>query len=155
MSDAGGSMKTDFIAKASIEIDASMPRVWKALIDPAQIKEYLFGTEAVSDWKKGSPIRFKGIWEGKEYEDKGNILEMIPNKLLKYNFWSSLSGQEDTSANYATITIILSPFQNGTRLILTQDNNGTEESRDHSQSNWETVLAKIKMVCERQMSLHH
>src|SRR4051812_9473220 len=95
--------------KTSISIQAPPTRVWEALTDPEQIKQYFFGTEAISDWKVGSPLIFKGIWEGKEYVDKGIILELEQNKKLKYNYWSSFSGTEDIPENYAHITYELSP----------------------------------------------
>jgi uncharacterized protein YndB with AHSA1/START domain len=142
-------MKTDLLARVSIEIKTSQSRVWRALVDPKQIKQYLFGTETISDWEKGSPIIFKGVWQGKEYEDKGKILEIAPEKLLVYTYWSAFSGLPDTSENYATITIKLLTVKNGTKLELTQDNNSTEESRDHSQKNWEQVMGKLKELLEK------
>jgi hypothetical protein len=42
--------------------------------DPERIKEYYLGAEVQTDWQVGSPITFKGEWEGKSYEDKGEIL---------------------------------------------------------------------------------
>ena len=41
----------------------------------------MFGTDAVSDWKEGSPITWKGEWEGKHYEDRGVILRLEPERL--------------------------------------------------------------------------
>ena len=37
-------------ATKSIVINAAPQRVWEALTDPAQIKQYMWGAEAVSDW---------------------------------------------------------------------------------------------------------
>ena len=75
--------------KVSVSINAPKTKVWDALTNPVQIKKYLFGTETVSDWKVGSPITFRGVWEGKPYEDKGRILEIKKESLLKYNYWSN------------------------------------------------------------------
>ena len=41
-------------AKASIKINADKNEVWDALTNPDKIKQYFFGTNANSDWKKGS-----------------------------------------------------------------------------------------------------
>ena len=49
-------MKNLFSSKASIEIKTPTAKVWQALIIPELIKQYLFGTEAISDWKAGSTI---------------------------------------------------------------------------------------------------
>ena len=53
-------------------------------------------------------IKFKGEWGGKKYEDKGTILEMNYQQLIKYNYWSSISGIEDKPENYIIVTYQLS-----------------------------------------------
>ncbi len=58
-------MTSTFIAQAHITISAPIATVWDALVNPEMIKQYMFGTNAVSDWKEGSPIVWKGEWEGK------------------------------------------------------------------------------------------
>ena len=58
-------MNETFIAKTSITINAPKSKVWDALTKPELIKQYLFGTEVTTDWQVGSPIIYKGIWEGK------------------------------------------------------------------------------------------
>lgn len=133
----------EFIAKQSAVIPATTDRVWDALTNPAIIKQYFFGTDAVSDWKVGSPLIFRGVWEGKPYEDKGRILAMEKGKLFRYNYWSSMSGTPDIPANYANITYTLSPDKNGTLLTITQDNCKSAESRDHSASNWAMILDSL------------
>ncbi len=62
------------IAKASILINAPVLKVWDALTQPDLIKQYLFGTEVTTDWKIGSPITYRGIWQSKPYEDKDKVL---------------------------------------------------------------------------------
>lgn len=84
-------MSNEITLKLSVRINVSISRVWDAVTNPEQIKKYLFGTEAVSDWKVGSSIKFTGVWEGKPYEDKGTILQIEKEKILKYNFWSNFS----------------------------------------------------------------
>ncbi len=74
-------MAGKLVSRSSITINAPVNKIWQALTDPAQIKEYLFGTNTVSDWKKGSPITYEGELEGKKYQDKGTIIDIIPEKL--------------------------------------------------------------------------
>jgi uncharacterized protein YndB with AHSA1/START domain len=50
----------DTVAKSSIMIDAPAAQVWVALVNPAAIKQYMFGTNVISDWKKGSSILWRG-----------------------------------------------------------------------------------------------
>ena len=141
-------MNENYLAKVTIDIDAPKSRVWEALINPKLIKQYLFGTEVTTDWQVGSPITYKGIWEGKSYEDKGKVLENKLEKLLVSTFWSSLSGVPDLSENYQTVRYELSTEGNKTRLSLTQDNNATQEAASHSEQNWNIVLEEMKKLLE-------
>ena len=82
-------MNKTFTSKSTIAINASASKVWDALTKPELIKQYLFGTEVTTDWQVGSPITYKGEWEGKAYEDKGKVLQIEKEKLLVSTFWSS------------------------------------------------------------------
>jgi|SRR6185437_11466520 len=139
----------NLVAKAEADINVPAYKVWEALTNPEMIKKYMFGTTVVSDWKVGSKISWKGEWKGKPYEDKGVILQMKPDKLLQYSHYSPLSGLPDVPENYNTIvTIELTPKGNQTFVILLQDNNTTEEARDHSEKNWQMILDGLKKLLE-------
>jgi len=105
-------------------------------------------TEVISDWKVGSPILYKGEWEGKAFEDKGEILEIEPEKVLKSTHWSPLSGVPDIPENYHTVTYTLSDRGDSTEVTITQDNNATEQEQAHSEKNWKTVLEGMKSLLE-------
>jgi uncharacterized protein YndB with AHSA1/START domain len=141
-------MNEKYVAEVTIDIEAPRGKVWDALTNPKLIKQYLFGTEVTTDWKVGSPITYKGTWEGKSYEDKGEVLENEPEKLLVSTFWSSLSGKPDLPENYQTVHYELSPEGVGTRLTLTQDNNASQEEADHADQNWNMVLEGMKKLLE-------
>lgn len=141
-------MPENLIIKKSVSIHATAADVWDALVNPEKIKQYLFGTNTISDWKVGSRIAFKGEWQGKEYEDGGVILQLLPNKILQYTYWSSMSGTEDIPENYATVTFELQEQEDGTLLTLTQDNCKTEEQKKHSEDNWGMVLTGLKKIVE-------
>jgi uncharacterized protein YndB with AHSA1/START domain len=135
-------------ANASVDIQAPPSEVWKALVTPQIIKKYLFGTDTKTDWQPGSRISFTGEWEGKPYEDKGTILANEKEKKLSYTYLSSFSSLPDLPENYAVVTFELQPQGNKTRLTLTQDHCTSEESRQHSEQNWNTVLNTMKEMLE-------
>ncbi len=141
-------MEKGFIAKQSIIINAPKAEVWDALVDPEKIKQYMFGTNAVSRWQEGSSIVFWGEWQGKKYEDKGVILKFEPEHLLQYSHFSPLSGLPDKPENYHIVTIELSGKGMNTLLTLTQDNNPTEQAREHSEKNWAMMLEDLKKLME-------
>jgi uncharacterized protein YndB with AHSA1/START domain len=141
-------MKSNIKGRATITIDATASIVWEALTTPRIIKQYFFGTDAISDWQPGSPLIFKGEWEGKKYEDKGTILNVIPNALFKYDYWSSMSGIEDKPENYVIITYELSENNGKTLLTVTQENIPDEKMKEHSEQNWKKVLSDLKQLLE-------
>ena len=142
-------MDKNNIAKASISINASSEKVWKALVDPKAIKQYMFGTNVVSDWQEGSTIVWKGEWQGKSYEDKGKILKLMPGRILQYSHFSPLSGVPDRPENYHTVTIELAGNGNQSHITLTQDRNATEEERAESEKNWGMMLSELKKLLEQ------
>jgi uncharacterized protein YndB with AHSA1/START domain len=142
-------MDEKFIAKTKITIEASISRVWEALVTPNLIKQYFFGTEVISDWKEGSPIVWKGEWKGKPYEDKGVILKIEPEKLLTVTHYSPLSGIADIPENYHKLCYELTTNGNSTKIVLTQDNNGNEDEQKQSEKNWSMVLEGLKKLLEK------
>jgi uncharacterized protein YndB with AHSA1/START domain len=144
-------MKRKLEVSRSIDIAAPAEYVWKALITPALIKKYLFGTDASSDWKVGSDIRFHGEWQGKAYEDKGKIIAIQPGKLLHHTYWSSIGGTEDKPENYVNVRYTLERNNDHTKLTISQDGVKTEESKKHLEENWGKVIEGIKKVVEDEM----
>lgn len=143
-------MARGYEAVKSITIDASPDDVWKALTEPEQVKQYMHGTEMSTDWKKGSPISWKGEWKGRQYEDKGTVLAVEPKKLLSYTHWSPMGGSEDKPENYHTVTYELAGQDGETRLTLRQDNNASQEEADQmAESNWGPVLEGLKSTVEK------
>ena len=141
-------MDRKLTAKAEINIHAPKSKVWEALTTPRFLKQVFFGADVISDWKVGSPIIYKGEWQGKPYEDKGKILKFEPEKLLVTTHWSPLSGVPDIPENYHTVTYELSGQGGDTRLLLTQDNNASEDEKTHSEQNWKMMLEGIKKMLE-------
>jgi len=138
----------DRVARASTTIDAPLAKVWDALVNPETIRRYMFGTTVASEWKKGSPIVWKGQWKGKAYEDKGVILELEPERRLRYTHFSPLSGAPDVPESYHKVTVDLSVEGGRVRVALSQDNNPTAEAREHSERNWAAMLASLKKLLE-------
>ena len=141
-------MDDKFIARAKTTINAPASNVWEALTKPELIKQYMFGTDVISDWKVGSPIIYRGEWQGKPFEDKGKILEVKPGKSLVSTHWSPLSGVPDSPENYHTVTYTLSEKEGKTEVTLTQDNNASEEEKAHSEQNWNQMLDGLKKLVE-------
>lgn len=142
-------MSDTLVATTSILINAPVTSVWDALTTPEIIKKYLFGTNVTSDWTVGSAITYSGEWEGKQYEDKGVILQLIPVKLFESTYWSPLSGVADIPENYNKVTYELATENSQTRLTVTQDNVRDEAALAQSTKNWDSVLHGLKDLLEK------
>lgn len=139
---------TGYTARAKTEIQAEPAEVWAAMTDPAKIAEYMFGSKVETDWQPGSPITWNGEYEGKSYQDKGEILEAEPGKRLKVTHFSPLTGQEDKPEDYHTVTYELSEDSGSTTVELSQDNAGSEQEAEHSGAMWQQMLDGLKKTVE-------
>jgi uncharacterized protein YndB with AHSA1/START domain len=142
-------MAIDKILIKTITINGPASKVWDALTNPDLIKEWLFGTKVISDWKVGSQILFTGNWQGVDYADKGTVLHFEPEKKFQYNYWSGFSGLQDSPENYSVIGFELTPNDNATVLTLTQTNFPSEASYEHTAKNWDATLELMKKIIER------
>jgi uncharacterized protein YndB with AHSA1/START domain len=141
-------MNMDLVTSKTVEINADVTKVWDALTNPEIIKQYLFGTEVVTDWKVGSEIIFQGNYEGKEYRDKGKIEKIESNKLFQYLYWSGFSGLEDKEENYSLVTFELNTDNETTALTVSQKGFTNDLAQEHSDQSWGMVLQKIKEIVE-------
>src|SRR4030095_4549726 len=106
----------------TITIDASPSKVWDAITNPEQTKKYMFGCETVSDWKVGSPLLWKGNYEGKDMLFvQGTILDIPPEKRLSYTAIDPNNAIiPDVPENYLTVTYELKEENGQTVLSVSQ-----------------------------------
>jgi uncharacterized protein YndB with AHSA1/START domain len=136
------------VATAQIAIKSSAGRVWSALVEPEQIKEYMFGSQVETDWRVGSPITWRGEYEGRSYEDKGEVLEYDEPTRLSVSHFSPLTGQDDTPENYHTLEYSLVEKDGVTTVSLSQDNNASEDEAERAKGTWEQLLEGLKQHVE-------
>ena len=136
------------VATAEIDIEATRAKVWAALTEPDQIKQYFFGTTVKTDWQPGSPITWSGEYEGKPYEDKGEIVEVDEPSTLVMTHYSPMSGQDDKPENYHTLSYTLTDRDGGTHVELSQDNNGSDDEAEQATATWKQLLDGLKAHVE-------
>lgn len=143
-------MSETFEASTSIDVDAPTSRVWAVLVEPELIGRYMHGTAVDTDWTVGSPIHWRGEWQGKPYEDKGEVLAFDPPRRLAVTHWSPLTGEPDEPASYHHVTYELEPLDGErTRLTLVHGNSPTQEAADAMIANgWRPTMQAIKQVAE-------
>ena len=138
----------DFTATAQTDVAASPERVWAALTDPAQIATYMQGSRVTTTWEVGSPITWDGEYDGRPYQDKGEVLTYDEPRVLSVTHYSPMMGQQDEPENYHTLVYTLTENGDGTHLELTQDGNESEEQAEQFSKNWQGMLDGLKATVE-------
>ena len=150
-------MSTALVVKNSISINAPIAKVWDALVNPEQTKKYMFGCETVSDWKVGSPLLWRGHYEGQDMVFvKGNIVEIQPEKFLAYTTIDPNNTDiADLPENYLTVTYSLSSEDGHTLLTVTQgdyskvsDGERRYQETYNGGEGWNPILVQIKALVE-------
>ena len=144
-------MMKEFIVRRKTVLRASPAEVWDALTNPEKTKKYFFHCKVFSDWEVGSTIRFVGrIFLIKKIEMTGTILELIPQKLLKYSL--NNANTKDGSSSFSIVTDTLS-FEDGkTTLIITDDvgqGAGAEERFKKSQKGWTKIIKGLRALLHK------
>ena len=137
------------IVQKTITIRATAEQVWDALTNPEKTKQYFFKSRVYSEWKPGSPIVFKGKFLLLfPFEMKGTVLEVQPQKLLKYIL------KNNRSSSISTVTDALS-YNNGITTLSVTDDVGTGEGAakryQRSDKGWDKVLSGLKKLLESQV----
>src|ERR1700726_4250940 len=124
------------IAKSSIQINNTVDEAWKALVDPEIVAKYMLGSQQVSDWQKGSSIIWRKDFNGRRFEDKGEILEITPQKSLTYTHYSPTSGKPDAPENYQTVSVTL-------------QENASEKEKEMTEKIWASYFQGLKIIMDK------
>jgi uncharacterized protein YndB with AHSA1/START domain len=135
-------MSDDHVARATVTIPAPAGTVWDTLVDPEGT--WMLGARVTSAYVVGVPITFDGEWDGKPFQDHGEILEVDRPRRLRYTHYSPLSGQPDVPENYHHLTFTFDEADGSTTVTLEQDGNGSAEEASHATANWEQVLGALR-----------
>jgi len=145
---------TELSIRKTVEVEAPVEILWKVLTDSEFISQYMFGCNAETDWKPGSPLLWRGAADGVLYV-KGNIVSIEPPYRLVYTVFDPNSTVEDIQVNYLTMTYELK--KRGDRasfLEMTQGDfaavaNGRKRYEDSDDGD-DSMLLKIKNLAEAQ-----
>lgn len=149
-------MSQPLVVTNTIVIHAPAIKVWDALTNPGQTKKYMFGCEALSDWKPGSPLIWKGTFNGVEMiAVKGKVVSIDPPRSLVYTVIDPNNPKiPDLPENYLTITCNLDERDGQTALEVSQGDystvaEGTDRYKDTCDGGgWDPILVQIKALCE-------
>ena len=147
-------MSRKLIVRNTIKLDAEPARVWEALTRPELTKRYMFGCEAVSDWKVGHPVLWKAVSNGEEtVYVKGEVVALSYGRRLAFTAIDPHGAAEDIPANYTTVVYELSTAGKQTVLSVSQGDFATvadgEKRYGDCIKGWETALDGLKSLLNK------
>jgi uncharacterized protein YndB with AHSA1/START domain len=134
-----------------VTINATDERVWRVLTEPSLVKRWQYGSDLITDWTPGSPIRFRTEWDGSVFEQWGTVLEFEPCKRLGYTLFAPAPGVEDVPENYFTMTYELEPADGSVKVSIIQEDprEGRSQEPDETAPDEDNpVLSALKAVAE-------
>jgi uncharacterized protein YndB with AHSA1/START domain len=134
------------VSRSSVSINAPRDVVWAAVTMPEHVHQWQYGSDLVTDWIVGHPIRFSAQWQGQAFEQWGTVLEFDAPTRLRYTLFAPRPGLEDVPENYFTMTYELEEVDGTTTMTFMQNDpreDGNDESGDEN-----PVLAALRTVAE-------
>ena len=142
-------MKKSQISEKKVLINIPPKDLWAVLTESKFTRVYMFNCSVNSDWKIGSPITWKGNYQGYDAYQKGEILDIKPFELLKYSTFDPNFGLADKAENYIHVSYLLNESNGKTELtIINETFDGDEQRMEHIMQGWNMVIGKIKEVAE-------
>jgi uncharacterized protein YndB with AHSA1/START domain len=136
---------------STVKIIAPTRKVWRALTVPDLVKQWQYGSDLLTTWEVGTPIIFRNEWNGQIFEQKGNVLEFLPESRLKYSLFFPRPDVQDIPENHFFMTYELTESEGVTSLLVRQENpfppdesTGGDEGPD--------VLSSLKELVEVRMA---
>ncbi|MEJ7627098.1 MAG: SRPBCC domain-containing protein [Ferruginibacter sp.] len=133
---------------STIWLDATKGKVWDTLTKPELIKLWQYGSDLITNWEVGSNIKFRTEWEGKIFEQWGQVLEVRPGELLKYSLFAPRPDLEDKPENYFIMSYVLTTENGQTKLEIIQEDNRSNAVQEEPQGDENPILQSLKKVAE-------
>jgi uncharacterized protein YndB with AHSA1/START domain len=152
--DAANDMAPEPAVVKSVEISASTNDVWRALTEADKIAQWMGGARVESKWELGSEITTTAKWPNskKTYRDRGTVLAIEREKLLRYSQWNEISRLPDAPENRTVITFTLDWTGAATRLTVRHEHFYREVEYKHVNFFWGYALTDIKNLLEQGLS---
>lgn len=124
-------------------------RLWQALTTAEFSRQYWWGREVESDFRPGSPIRYR-YDDGAELDIEGEILAADPPALLSYTFTDPDDRRRGDSPSRVTFEIApAEDFDGVVRLTVTHDRfTPGSPSYEGVSNGWPDILASLKTTLE-------
>jgi uncharacterized protein YndB with AHSA1/START domain len=133
---------------STINLNASLDKVWEILTSPEKVKLWQFGSDLITTWEVGSNIEFITEWEGQIFKQWGKVLEIRQNELIKYSLFAPRPDLEDKPENYFVMNYVLTSENGKTKLEIIQEDNRPNAVQEEPQGEENPILQSLKQIAE-------
>jgi uncharacterized protein YndB with AHSA1/START domain len=127
------------------KLNAAPEKVWKALTEPAALKQWFAPDEAFRVPLAETDLRVGGRYrivmqapDGEQHDVSGVYREIVPNRRLVYSWaWKSTPERE------SLVTVELRAADAGTELTLRHEQFFDDEARQRHEQGWTGCLARL------------
>ena len=135
-----------------VEIRAPASKVWRALTVPDLVKQWQYGSDLLSTWEPGTAIVFRNEWNGQTFEQKGTVLEFVPESRAKYSLFFPRPDLEDLPEHRFFMTYELTQRGEVTSVLVRQEDPRPSTPDESSEAvEGPDVLARLKELVEVKM----
>lgn len=121
-------------------------KVWSALTDGSQMKEYWFGMHFHTEWRTGAAWQM--LFPDGKIADTGEILELEPPRRIRLK-WRNEFRPELKAEGYALCTIEIEPYGDAVRLSISHTIERPESKFIQAVSDgWAKILSNLKSMLE-------
>jgi uncharacterized protein YndB with AHSA1/START domain len=136
------------VVEVETTINAKPEKIWDAMTP--ENSAMFPGAKVETDWKAGHKINISGEWNGKPFNDYGEIERAEAGRLLSFTHWSKTP---ERPADYHVVRYELKPEGDKTRVALAQINKGPnaeidDKTRAEFRKNWTMMLESLKKAAE-------
>ena len=129
-----------------IFIRTTPERLWSALIDPKQMKEYWFGMQIKTEWKAGA--EWQMVFPDGRVADTGEILEVDQPKRIRLK-WRNEFKPELKAEGFSLCTMEIEPAGAAVRLTITHTIERADSKFIRAVSGgWPKILSNLKSLLE-------
>jgi uncharacterized protein YndB with AHSA1/START domain len=142
-------MKT---SDSTVKIAAPRKKVWLALTAPDLVKQWQYGSDLLTTWEVGTPIVFRNEWNGQVFEQKGSVLEFVPESRVKYSLFFPRPDLQDAPEQSFFMTYELSESDGVTSVLVRQEDPRPAQPNDAPGGDeGPNVLSALKELVETKM----
>jgi uncharacterized protein YndB with AHSA1/START domain len=147
-------MPLDSCVEIGIMIDANVGEVWRALLDPEKLDQWVNGSELELNWSIDDPSIVNRCSVEKYTGDCVRILKLEPLKRLQYLCLSGFTGASNTYEDLSTVTVKLEYKRFGTYLHVKHVRQTEGTGLKTVKYRWSTMLIALKKLAEKSAELN-